>query len=162
MRCAVYARYSSDLQRDSSIENQIRKCREYASLRGWRIQEQHIRCDRAASAGSMAARNRLAALMADAKLEDSLRTAKQLDFYGVKVIPIRAALYLRVSTNPAHKRRPAVKSTLPVPQRSASAQPDLSPTYLNSRNLVTTCRPARRENHHSRPVSVHLCVSIRR
>jgi site-specific DNA recombinase len=105
MRCAIYARYSSDLQRDSSIEDQIRKCREYASSRGWTIQEQHIRCDRAVSAGSMAGRDGLTALMADAKqkprpfdyiliddtsrlarnLEDSLRTAKQLDFYGVKV-----------------------------------------------------------------------------
>lgn len=105
MRCAIYARYSSDLQRDSSIEDQIRKCREYATSRGWTIQEQHIRCDRAVSAGSMAGRDGLTALMADAKqkprpfdyiliddtsrlarnLEDSLRTAKQLDFYGVKV-----------------------------------------------------------------------------
>jgi DNA invertase Pin-like site-specific DNA recombinase len=27
-RCAIYARYSSDLQRESSIEDQIRSCRE--------------------------------------------------------------------------------------------------------------------------------------
>src|ERR1700679_1124582 len=66
-RCAIYARYSSDLQRDSSIEDQIRKCREYATGRGWTIQEQHIRCDRAVSAGSMAGRDGLTALMADAK-----------------------------------------------------------------------------------------------
>ena len=47
MRCAIYARYSSDLQRESSIEDQIRKCREYAAARGWAIQEQYVRSDRA-------------------------------------------------------------------------------------------------------------------
>src|SRR5262245_60591868 len=38
-RCGIYARYSSDLQRGSSIEDQIRRCREYAAGRGWTIIE---------------------------------------------------------------------------------------------------------------------------
>ncbi|HTA45980.1 MAG TPA: recombinase family protein [Bryobacteraceae bacterium] len=45
IRCAIYARYSSDLQRESSMEDQIRQCREYAANRGWAIQEQYIRYD---------------------------------------------------------------------------------------------------------------------
>ncbi len=105
MRCAIYARYSSDLQRDSSIEDQIRKCREYASGAGWTVLEDHIRCDRAVSAGSMSGRDGLQKLITEAKqkprpfdyivvddtsrlarnLEDSLRIAKQLDFYGVRM-----------------------------------------------------------------------------
>jgi hypothetical protein len=31
MRYATYARYSSDLQRQSSIEDQMRKCHEYGT-----------------------------------------------------------------------------------------------------------------------------------
>src|SRR5579862_3852844 len=80
-------------------------CREYASTRGWQILEEYIRSDRAVSAGSTAGRDALKHLLLDAKrnprpfdcivvddtsrlardLEDSLRTIKLLDFYGVKV-----------------------------------------------------------------------------
>ena len=35
MRAAIYARYSSDLQRDSSIEDQVEVCRRYAEIKGW-------------------------------------------------------------------------------------------------------------------------------
>ena len=33
----IYARYSSDLQRDASIEDQIRLCKERAKREGWRV-----------------------------------------------------------------------------------------------------------------------------
>jgi len=36
-RVALYARYSSDNQRDASIEDQLRRCREYADRQGWTI-----------------------------------------------------------------------------------------------------------------------------
>jgi site-specific DNA recombinase len=35
MRYAIYARYSSDLQRPSSIEDQIRKCHEFGRAQSW-------------------------------------------------------------------------------------------------------------------------------
>ena len=35
MRYVIYARYSSDLQRQSSIEDQLRKCHEYGRSQGW-------------------------------------------------------------------------------------------------------------------------------
>ena len=35
MRVAIYARFSSDLQRDSSIEDQVRNCRNYAASKGY-------------------------------------------------------------------------------------------------------------------------------
>ena len=35
MRYVIYARYSSDLQRQSSIEDQMRKCHEYGRSQGW-------------------------------------------------------------------------------------------------------------------------------
>jgi site-specific DNA recombinase len=34
-RVAHYARYSSDDQRDASIEDQLRQCRERAGREGW-------------------------------------------------------------------------------------------------------------------------------
>ncbi len=35
MRCAIYARYSSDNQRDDSIEDQVRLCRVHIEQAGW-------------------------------------------------------------------------------------------------------------------------------
>lgn len=32
MNAVIYARYSSDSQREESIEGQLRECREYASI----------------------------------------------------------------------------------------------------------------------------------
>jgi site-specific DNA recombinase len=37
MRAVIYARYSSDLQREASIEDQIEVCRRYAETQGWTI-----------------------------------------------------------------------------------------------------------------------------
>jgi hypothetical protein len=37
MKAAIYARYSSDKQRETSIEDQNRRCREYARRQGWDI-----------------------------------------------------------------------------------------------------------------------------
>jgi DNA invertase Pin-like site-specific DNA recombinase len=37
MRAVIYARYSSDLQREASIEDQIEVCRRYAEAQGWMI-----------------------------------------------------------------------------------------------------------------------------
>ncbi len=37
MRTAVYARYSSDKQRESSIDDQVRNCTAFADREGWSI-----------------------------------------------------------------------------------------------------------------------------
>jgi len=37
VRVTIYARYSSDSQRDASIADQLRVCREFAARQGWRI-----------------------------------------------------------------------------------------------------------------------------
>ncbi|MBF0329922.1 MAG: recombinase family protein [Nitrospirae bacterium] len=47
--CAVYARYSTNNQREASIEDQIRKCRELAATKGWVILDEHIYYDKAQS-----------------------------------------------------------------------------------------------------------------
>ncbi len=37
MRAAIYARYSSDRQREASIEDQCRKCEAHATAEGWQV-----------------------------------------------------------------------------------------------------------------------------
>ena len=37
IRVAIYARFSSELQKDKSLDDQIRICREYADREGWKI-----------------------------------------------------------------------------------------------------------------------------
>jgi site-specific DNA recombinase len=103
MRCAIYARYSSDLQRESSIEDQIRKCKEFAEKQGWAVLEECIRCDQAISGASLAGRTALQSLVEDAKkrprpfdrilvddtsrlarnVADGLRLTETLRYHGV-------------------------------------------------------------------------------
>ena len=65
MRCAIYARYSSDLQRESSIGDQIRRCRAFAALQGWSVTDEYVRFDEAKSAATMAGREKLQSLLID-------------------------------------------------------------------------------------------------
>ncbi|MBA4130093.1 MAG: resolvase [Hyphomicrobium sp.] len=51
IRAAIYARYSSDLQRDASIEDQIRTCAERAKAHGWHVVQTYT--DHALSGASM-------------------------------------------------------------------------------------------------------------
>lgn len=51
MRCIVYARYSTDRQTESSIEDQLRVCREFAAARSWLIAEEFV--DRGISGAAM-------------------------------------------------------------------------------------------------------------
>ena len=67
MRCAIYARYSSDLQRESSAEDQIRKCRSLADLKGWTVLDAFVRSDQEISGAALAGRSALESLIAAAK-----------------------------------------------------------------------------------------------
>ena len=40
MKVAIYARYSSDNQRDASIADQMRVCRAFAERQGWTIAQE--------------------------------------------------------------------------------------------------------------------------
>ena len=37
MRAVIYARYSSDNQREASIEDQVEVCRRYAKAQRWKV-----------------------------------------------------------------------------------------------------------------------------
>ena len=47
LRAVIYARYSSDLQREASIEDQLRVCRSRAAAEGWLVVDTY--CDHAQS-----------------------------------------------------------------------------------------------------------------
>ena len=53
MRAAIYARYSSDLQRDTSLEDQIAVARHYASERSWTVLKEHVYTDAGISGASI-------------------------------------------------------------------------------------------------------------
>ena len=63
-RVAIYARYSSDQQSETSIEDQMRLCREYAEREGWAISECYK--DMAISGASLLLRPGVQKLMQDA------------------------------------------------------------------------------------------------
>jgi site-specific DNA recombinase len=106
MRCAIYARYSSDLQREASIDDQIRKCREFAVGKGWTVLDCYIRSDNAISGAALAPRDALNRLIADAtakpqpfdrilvddtsrlarNVADALKMTERLEFYDVGVV----------------------------------------------------------------------------
>ena len=107
-RCAVYLRYSSDLQRDASIEDQNRRCREFAEREGWNIVEEYVVADRAISGAAVAGRDSLLRLIEAAKrkdkpfdcvliydtsrfsrdLSDLLKNIGILKFHGVDVVSV--------------------------------------------------------------------------
>ena len=102
-RVALYARYSSDLQRDASIEDQLRLCREHATRQGWTVVDSYS--DRAISGASMlrpslqdlltdAARGRFDFILTEGldrlsrDQEDTARIFKQLNFAGIKLFTV--------------------------------------------------------------------------
>lgn len=107
LRCAAYARYSSDLQSPTSIEDQIRKCREYAVAHGFQFLDDHIYVDQALS-GVGADRPGLGNLMSAAESQprpfdvilvddssrlsrntkDALAIFERLNFCGVRLIAV--------------------------------------------------------------------------
>jgi DNA invertase Pin-like site-specific DNA recombinase len=105
IKCAIYARYSSNNQREASIEDQIRKCREAAKSKGWIILEDHIYYDKAQSGTQIDSRKSLKKMLSVAMSEncpfqkiivdDTSRIARNtkealnifllLNFYGIHI-----------------------------------------------------------------------------
>ena len=103
MKVAIYARYSSDNQRDASIADQLGVCREFATRQGWTIVEEFT--DHALS-GATLLRAGFQALMRDAlngrfnvvlaealdrfsrDQEDTAGLFKRLTFAGVSIVTL--------------------------------------------------------------------------
>src|SRR5271170_1000679 len=73
-RCAIYARYSSNMQDKCSIADQIRECREAIEHQGWVVVEEFICFDKAKSGQSRLGRTGLDTLIAHAQQKQ-----KQID-----------------------------------------------------------------------------------
>ena len=102
-RIALYARYSSDQQREASIEDQLRLCRIYAEKQRWAVVDSYS--DRAVSGASLI-RPGIQAVLADAlrgrfdvvltealdrisrDQEDVAGVFKRMAFAGVKIITL--------------------------------------------------------------------------
>lgn len=103
MRAAIYARYSSDLQRDASIEDQVRLCKERIEQEQWAL---HATYTDHAMSGASRLRPGYQKLLEDARggafdvviaealdrlsrdQEDIAGLYKQLTFLGVRVITL--------------------------------------------------------------------------
>ena len=103
MKVAIYARYSSENQRDASIADQLRICREFATRQGWTVIEEFT--DHAIS-GATLLRAGFQALMRDALTrrfdvvlaesldrfsrdqEDTAGLFKRLRFAGVNIVTL--------------------------------------------------------------------------
>ena len=55
------------MQRESSVADQIRKCREYAARQGWVVVEDYVRYDQAISGAMFEQRTALQSLIASAE-----------------------------------------------------------------------------------------------
>ena len=87
-RCAVYARFSSDLQRDASTQDQFRNCRGLAARKNWNVVDEYVRSDEGISGASLEDRKGLLELIAAAKqrprpfdrllVDDTSRLARNL------------------------------------------------------------------------------------
>ncbi len=103
MKVAIYARYSSDNQREASIADQLRVCREHAARQGWTVTEEFT--DHAVS-GATLLRAGFQALLRDAlggrfdvvlaealdrfsrDQEDTAGLFKRLTFAGVNIVTL--------------------------------------------------------------------------
>ena len=63
VRCAVYTRYSSKRQRESSTTDQIRNCRVGAERKGWVVLDEYIRSDEELTGRTLAGREGIADLI---------------------------------------------------------------------------------------------------
>ncbi|WP_263375314.1 recombinase family protein [Granulicella aggregans] len=72
IRCAIYARYSSDKQKGASIDVQIRNCRAAAARKGWEIVEEAIFSDEEKSGTTLFHRPGFEQLMICAKSKPKL------------------------------------------------------------------------------------------
>jgi site-specific DNA recombinase len=94
MRAVIYARFSSELQRDESIEDQVEVCRREAERQGWSVAK--VYADRAQS-GASRFRPQYQQMVADAERKQfDVLVCEALDRLGRKLADI-ADLYDRLS-----------------------------------------------------------------
>ena len=95
MRAVIYARYSSENQREASIEDQVEVCRRYAERQGWTVADTYE--DRAVSGASMLARPGFQRMLADAEARKfDIIVCEAIDRLGRRLADV-ADVYDRLS-----------------------------------------------------------------
>ena len=112
MRAACYARYSSDLQRETSLDDQVAVARAYADKCGWSFLDDHVYSDAGISGASLQGRPGIQAALKAASstpppfdvvliddtsrlardTADAIRVVQQLTFCGIRVVFISQGL----------------------------------------------------------------------
>jgi Resolvase, N terminal domain len=181
MKVAIYARYSSDDQRDASIADQLRICREFAARQGWTVVQEFS--DHAIS-GATRLRSGFQALMRDAlnrrfdvvlaesldrfsrDQEDTAGLFKRLTFAGVNIVTLAEgdithlhigfkgtmyALFLRIS--------PRRLTADCVAGSKTESRPAASATAIASSRLSTAerLRQANGKSSRARPLWWNAC-----
>ena len=108
MKAAVYARYSTDMQRATSIDDQVAAARRYAAQERWHVLNEQVYSDAGISGSSLDGRPGIQALLEAAAMKprpfdvllvddssrvardlaDAVRFIQRLRFHGVRVIYI--------------------------------------------------------------------------
>src|SRR4029453_3439881 len=108
MRAAIYSRYPRDLQRDTSLEDQVAVAKRYASEHKWTVLKDHIYTDAGISGASLQNRPGVQRLLTVAAqrpkpfdvllvddssrvardIADAIRVMQTLKFLGIRVIYI--------------------------------------------------------------------------
>ena len=127
MRACIYARYSTDLQREASIEDQVRVCRQRIEQESWELTATY---SDAASSGASRLRPGYQKLLEDALAgaidvvvaealdrlsrdqEDVAALYKQLRFRGVQIVTLAEAV---ARSGPANSSRISFKVRTAVP-----------------------------------------------
>ena len=103
VRAAIYARYSSDLQCEASIDDQVRVCAEHAAKEGWQVVERYF--DQAISGASLnrpgiqkllrdAAAGKFVIILTESldgvsrDQEDIAHVFKRMRFEGVRIVTL--------------------------------------------------------------------------
>ena len=90
MRAVIYARYSSENQREASIEDQSEICRRYAERNGWTVGA--VYSDRAASGASTIGRPGFLRMLADAETgQFEIVVCEAIDRLGRKLSDVASA-----------------------------------------------------------------------
>jgi DNA invertase Pin-like site-specific DNA recombinase len=110
-KAVIYARFSTDLQNERSIEDPITLCRDYASREGMNVIEAYE--DRARSGGSVMGRGGLLRLLEQAReqsfdvvvvealdrlsrdMEDLAGIHKRLSFLGIEIRAVHEGVSIR-------------------------------------------------------------------
>jgi site-specific DNA recombinase len=155
MKVAIYARYSSDNQRDASIADQMRVCRAFAERQGWTIAEEYA--DHAVS-GTTLLRADFQALMRDAlnrrfdvvlaesldrfsrDQEDTAGLFKRLSFAGVNIVTLAEGdiTHLHIGFKGYRTKVTQLAKALQVPESRPEATEAFAALWTQSSSRQTT------------------------